>query len=482
MSSRTPRIIRRPRRLLVLTPDTDAHTTIPPLLQWLTGHAVQKLGTTAAELPSQNRSQDECNAANQDEVKNHRVPLFTDSYAGYVSHPPLCIRTKFYSADIPIWVDEIPLSSALTLSSEQSTPTSEDPHGKRRAERKLWSSSITCINESSSLREWKDMFLGSDAQEVRDAIGAIVICLLQPSDRVRSDSVPTEALPADAQIKQKIYEVVYKEAIRAIADVKAKIEEERECTGGEVPGVLIIMEKHVGDETKTPDGRGITQSSTSDIHNVDETSERSAPFSSDWWEEELSQMGIFELEAIGWDGSPSLPTIPGNEKGKRNQFGELTGMERALQILEVHEWESTPIEDADDSDNSDGEDRNEDEKQKRRQSQRNSVIAGLLGRDSVEDSDTQTAFDADMRGLDFEMANLHMSLMDSVGHEDYRDDDQHLSDHGTHDVVGEDVQVEQFEGLMQRLQSLRDMNTSDLPYEERKRLARKAVEDIMRTI
>ncbi|KAI5304770.1 hypothetical protein KEM56_005958 [Ascosphaera pollenicola] len=473
MAPSTPRHISNPRRLLILAPDTDAHATIPPLLQRLTGSTVEITATTPATTTTTTTttaSETARDGQDTDSSLSH-----TDSLAGYVSHPPLCIRTKYYSADIPIWVDEVPLSSTM-LSSEPSTPTTGDPLGKRMVKRRLSSSSLSDSDrESSSLSEWKNMFLGSDAQEVRDAVGAIVICVSRPKDGICSPSVPAELIPEDAQDRQRILEKAYKDAVKAIVEVKTRIEEERELTGGEVPGVLIVLERDEQTTKATVNKAGTASSGIANDDDDDHIAARSAVFSADWWDEELSQMGIFELEVAGWDGNVSSATSKDKEKGNRNQFGELMGIERAIQVLETHEWDSPAVAEPDNDDDSHGDSGDDEGKQTQRSSRRRSVIADLLGADSDEENDAQVAFDADMSGLDSEMAGLHMSLMgqDGSGHEKHADDGF---------GVGEDVHVEQFETLIQRVQALKDMNTADLPYEERKRLARKAVEDIMKTI
>ncbi|KZZ94465.1 Alpha/gamma-adaptin-binding protein p34 [Ascosphaera apis ARSEF 7405] len=498
MAASTPRSISNPRRLLILAPDTDAHATVPLLLHELTGHAVQLTSaaaattttttTTAPPTPPSATVDGNGHATKQDEQDKDHPVLFTDSLAGYVSHPPLRIRTKYYSADIPIWVDEVPLSSAM-LPSEPSTPTSEDPLGKRKLKRRVSSSSISDEgDESSSLAEWKNMFLGDDAEEVRDAIGAIVICVSQPKDGVCSSLVPKELIPVDAQDRQDMFEKTYKDAIKAIVEVKARIEQERELTGGEVPGVLIVLEKEDQDTKGSANKVGTAVPDITTYDDDDRLTARSAAFSADWWDEELSQMGIFELEVVGWDGSISSPTLKNEGKGKKNQFGELMGMERARQVLETHEWNSPTVDDSGyNDDSSDGESGNDGESRNIKQSKRRSVIADLLGADSDEENDAKAAFDADMIGLDSEMAGLHMSLME---HDEHGQENEH--GHGSHPRFGdsngngfeenEEAQVEQFAALMQRVQALKDMNTADLPYEERKRMARKAVEDIMKTI
>ncbi|KAF7585113.1 hypothetical protein BBP40_012573, partial [Aspergillus hancockii] len=127
--------IPNPRRLLILTPTSHSQTTIPSLLHSLTGNPVLDPPPQATETTT---------TAN---------PTPTTSFAGYTTHPPLPLANKYYSAEIPIWVDEIPLSPpAPGTNSKDST-------------------------EILTPSTWKSEFSGEEAKVVRDAVGAVVICI-----------------------------------------------------------------------------------------------------------------------------------------------------------------------------------------------------------------------------------------------------------------------------------------------------------------
>ena len=221
--------IHNPRRLFVLSPDSHSLMTVPHLLHSLTGTPV------AADLPH--------NPTNAE----------TTTLAGYTSHPPLQIRTRYYNADVPIWVDEIPLpaSPASSSSSDALPPTTE---------------------------QWKKEFLSAEAQIVRDAVGAVIICLKNLQQ------------PAEEEDK------TIRELLRAVGDVKGQAEEER---GGDadIPGLLVLMDNNNDDNNTSGD---------------DEDGDR--PFSTAWWEDRLFDDGLMGLEVIRWN-----PTL--REEDKRDQLG-----------------------------------------------------------------------------------------------------------------------------------------------------------------
>lgn len=96
--------IANPRRLLVLTPTSQSLSIIPPLLHSLTGVPVTN--------PPQHDSTTETSSQTPPQPsENASTPTITTtatSFAGYTTHSPLRLDTKYYSAEIPLWVDEIP--------------------------------------------------------------------------------------------------------------------------------------------------------------------------------------------------------------------------------------------------------------------------------------------------------------------------------------------------------------------------------------
>ncbi|KAI5310401.1 hypothetical protein KEM55_007538 [Ascosphaera atra] len=293
-----------------------------------------------------------------------------------------------------------------------------------------------------SLDDWRTLFLGEEAREVRDVIGAIIICVQRPTEGMVSSSVPGELVPQNAHELCERRAQTLKDAVRAVADVKELIEEERGGLG-EVPGLLVVLDKEEG---RT--GQAVGSSNDGEDRDEGSAEQPQTLLGSAWWDEELSQMGIFEFEVIGWD--PEAPEI----KGAKNEFGgmhlhnpaicsyggsvltcptELQGMERCMQVLETHEWDAPP-EDDDTEPNQDGPTR--------------PTPQGMIRPDTFNMAG-EANFDTDVDGLDFEMAGLHMSLMQ----EEDMDDRAGVADNDG----GEEFQVEQLEGLMGRVQALKGM-------------------------
>jgi hypothetical protein len=173
---------------------------------------------------------------------------------------------------VPIWVDEVPFITAQSLpAAPQLTPSL-----------------------------WKDAFLGPDAREVRDVIGAVVVCL----QRLEG---PTLSLPDDGLLsshsaaRKRLEDTVQglKELLQAVGEVKSQIEEERGGVG-EVPGLVVLVGK---EEKKQRDG---------DQNN---STPQSVEFGVEWWDGELVDMGMLEFEVVAWD--PKAEEM----KDRRNEFG-----------------------------------------------------------------------------------------------------------------------------------------------------------------
>lgn len=285
--------IRNPRRLLILSPSSHAHSIIPALLKTLTGHA-----------PDETQIQ-------------------TQSFAGYTTHPPLRIENRYYTAEVPVWVDEIAAiaegdKSATTKqeseeSEEESKPKpkpgegegKEEAAGSSALDQELGASAASTGEEDPSA-QWSREFSGSEARVVRDAIGAVMICIRNPGP-VPSPvpgSTETEAAIEDSEGVRAL-----KAFVSAVGGVRALIEEERGEIGS-VPGLLVLggkqkNEKHGGKQVKGAD---------EDVNELDGSFDE--PFSIGWWEDQLCEMGLIGFEVVKWDGTPIE-----QEGEERNEYG-----------------------------------------------------------------------------------------------------------------------------------------------------------------
>ncbi|KKK15119.1 hypothetical protein ARAM_006309 [Aspergillus rambellii] len=376
--------IRNPRRLLILSPASHSLSLIPSLLHTLTGHPIETPPVTP-----------------------------TQTFAGYTTHPPLRIENKYYTAEVPIWVDEIPLSSTTGDTGLQSKGKSleegekaekeenENENEKKNGEDK---------EAAATASQWEKEFSSSEAQVVRDAIGAVIICIRNPED-LRAP-VPLDSGPEikQADDRQDVREL--KGFIRAIGSVRAG-ENSQKSLESESRGVV---------DEKGGDGFA----ELSGEEGLDD------PFSIGWWEDQLFEMGLMGFEVVRWDFTDKEK---GEEDMRRNQYGE---------VLETHEWTGD-----DGADTSMPED--------------DDLERELLGLDD-EDGD---GFALEVNELEREMVGLRMSIERGGDMED--------------DEGDEELQVDAVEALMMRMRAIKDMS-DELPANERKRFAAKAVRDIMEEI
>jgi hypothetical protein len=249
--------ITNPRRLLILTPTTQSLTTIPPLLHSLTGVPI-------TEPPQQ-----------ETEISKETSAPPKTSFAGYTTHSPLRLSTKYYTAEIPLWVDEIPL------------PDKE---------------------KTETISQWRTEFLGGEAEIVRDAVGALVVVVHAPE---LSSTLPSDQ-HADTGIAERDDVLAVRGLMSDVGAVKAIIDEERGGMG-DVPGVLVLVgaKKSVSVAAKTT----ATDEDELELVGDEELGEDAAPLSVGWWEDQMFDMGLFGWEVIEWD-----PAEQGGE-ATRNKFG-----------------------------------------------------------------------------------------------------------------------------------------------------------------
>ncbi|BCR83345.1 adaptin-binding domain-containing protein [Aspergillus chevalieri] len=398
------KLIPSPRRLLILSPTSHSLTTIPPLLHTLTGVAVKDPPSVTAATA----------IASQDEPASVKT-----TFAGYTTHTPLTIENKYYKAEVPIWVDEIPTNSTTDAKRVTGSEAETTDTGVKGTD--------------TGAAQWKAEFSGAEARVVRDAIGGVVICLKNP----RPGHDGSEDVAEREDVKS------LKDFLRCIGDVKRLVESERSGDGdddgegggigfGEVLGLIVLVED--GDKDKK------TKNGSEDEGVLGETEK---PFSISWWEDQLDDIGLMDFDIASWD--PSAP-----DTDVRDKYGEYQGMRRIRQIIETHDWASD--DQSTDVDADLGFDDHLEEQ--------------LLGLDK-----SSSGFNLEVNELEREMFGLRMAI--ERGGDDGEDE---FGDFGDDDG---DLKVESMEALMLRMQAIKDMS-ADLPESERKKFAAKAVRDIMK--
>ncbi|KAL4970771.1 adaptin-binding domain-containing protein [Aspergillus stella-maris] len=419
-----PQAIRNSRRLLILSPSTHAQSLIPSLLKQLTGHG-----------PSETQLQ-------------------TASFAGYTTHPPLRIENRYYTAEVPVWVDEVPFGDKAKGEGKKDEVSAEaDPEKSKPTDE-------VKKEEEDPSAQWSREFSSGEAQVVRDAIGAVMISIRNP----QPSSVPDVpgSQPVDDEDTEEVRTL--KSFVKAVGTVRGLIEEERGEIGS-VPGLLVLggdgKKKEEKKEKKKTGGSG-----EDDLDlGLDDTDlggdGLDAPFSIGWWEDQLCEIGLIGFEVLEWDGS-SEPS----GKEERNQYGELQGIPRVKELLETHEWSGAPDEDEEDITGLPSDD--------------DELERELLGMDT-----SPSGFNREVDQLQREMVGLRFAIEKGggsgtgtgTGTGDFNSADEAEGD--------EELRVDAVEALLTRMRAIKGLSlhmSAELPEQDRKRFAAKAVRDIMKEI
>ncbi|KAK8116921.1 uncharacterized protein PG998_005202 [Apiospora kogelbergensis] len=183
-------------------------------------------------------------------------------------------------------------------------------------------------------------------------------------------------------------------------------------------------------------------------------------------------VGVGEIDDVDeWDGCAAacgleFVQVRAKGSGARNEFGEKTGISRAKEALEANEWDQVGGSDLG-SDFGDFE-------------------AALDGDDNDEDGldgvvASSKATDLDPKDLDFEAKDAART-----GELDASNGGSGGSGGGSSSKEEEDnkldeAEIQKLEGMMRKLQAVRDMSAG-LPEDQRKRMAAKAVGEVMKDL
>ncbi|KAI1169895.1 hypothetical protein F4777DRAFT_592374 [Nemania sp. FL0916] len=299
------------------------------------------------------------------------IPEQTSTSLAGASHS-LSLKTTYYTAEVPIWLDLI-----------------------------------------SSPSEWSVSFLSAEAKEVLEVLGGLMVVFALP---VQADSKEGKAA---RELIQQVGKVV------------------KEGLGGwEWDGVSLCL------------GVG-------EIDDVDE------------WEDCCAESGL-EFVQVRSQSTPS-----------RNEFGEKTGIPRALEALEANDWANASVDDL-------GSDFEEIEIEigSRKENQEADETSEQPGADHLNPRDLNFRFDP----KDFE--GLKRAIWDA-GQEDAEDgkdpdssaaggDKKPTATDGAEESF-EDEDIQKIERMMVKLQAVRESNAG-LPEDQRKRAAAKAVAEVMKEL
>ena len=236
---------------------------------------------------------------------------------------------------------------------------------------------------------------GEDVREVRSAVGAICVAL------------------NSKELGDKVRLRVALDLVEQVEEVRVACEDEAE--GREIVGAVVL----VGDGGEEM---------------VDQLEEGLR-----------GERGVFGWDVVGWNGE-TVESSP--EKGlgtSKNEYGEKSGIERVIEILEAVPWTT-----------SSGDDEG--------------------GFESGTEADWTTS---EQRELDHEMMGLKMDLREEE--ENTEGEDNGFGEDEWPELQGssEDVKVEQLQGLMERLIATREA-ASELSGVEKQKFAKREVERIMK--
>ncbi|KAI9791575.1 MAG: hypothetical protein M1833_001496 [Piccolia ochrophora] len=290
------------------------------------------------------------------------APTSTTNTTAGLSHT-WDIKTSYYHASVPIWIDEVP-----------------DPTA------------------------WKNDFLSDEAKEVVDVLGAMVVGFRKPIDPKALDGV------------------------KALLDAASAV-----ATHGCGPGwdgVLLAV--------------AMPQSTTPILSvSFEEWEDLCQDLGFEYVDVEMTgrnQFGGTQIPNSGLRSNPNYAHLLVKLMPRRSI--EPVGMARVKEALEANDW-------AGGGDSLEG-----------------------LGADELGDVDEGSGFKLEADELEREMFGMKSAISTS------QDQGSGVNQDGNED---EEVEVEQMEAMMLKLRAVKDMS-ADLPEEQRKRVAAKAVNDIMKTM
>ncbi|KIY04029.1 uncharacterized protein Z520_00721 [Fonsecaea multimorphosa CBS 102226] len=399
-------------RLLILSPSPPDRTTTPPFRAFLEAVTGSK--------PS-------------DEVT---------SFAGYTSHPPLRLRTKYYSADVSIWCDELPFGDAAVETTKKKSAAGKDPsHGPDSEGGKQ---APLAESASVTLEEWKEQMLSSEAAEVRAVIGGVILIL-----------------PLASSTNASLLES-YVSLVETVHALREAIEDE--SYGRDVASLVVVQ------STAT--------ASTVSHARLNETMEGLEEIC-------LSERGILGWDFVAWNDQLEEAAREEGKDGKaveegshdisrhgedeRNEFGEKTGIKRVIEALEAVDWSASPHSDGEEDGLGDFNFADVDDDQV---DDTGDLFSSTTSKNILGDSTGLLGIDYELQR---EMMELKMSMLEDI--DDSADDNN--KEGSEREQEDEDTQVEQLQVLMERVVAIREAG-SEMPMPEREKFARREIGRIMR--
>ncbi|EGO61336.1 hypothetical protein NEUTE1DRAFT_58596 [Neurospora tetrasperma FGSC 2508] len=434
-----------PRRILAVAL-TDSSDHLGAVIRDLTGTAPTPQ-QQQPQPPSQEEDEDE------EESSEHTAP--EPSLAGITHHLPL--STPYYTASIPIWLDLI-----------------------------------------SSPGDWSASFLSEEAKEVLGVLGGVV-CVFE----IPFTSAPGSSASSDNDAKMKAQKEKTRELIKGVGKVV------REGLGGwEWEGVGLAVGVTTTATTTAMatasdvggDGGGEITIAEMDVDMEDEINE---------WDDLCAEWGL-EFVHHRVVGSSNNNNNKGEEK--RNEYGEKMGIARVLEALQSNDWSGGDGDEGDNDNNNNNRglfDESEDEEdyvdendgdtedefdlgfgytKKQKMEMRKAFLKGTAdsNRTAEEELEASKSVTQTIEGQEkttkkgeekgesaavaTDAAKAGPSAESGSGADKVEEEEE----------IGEE-DVEKIAKMMLKLQAVRDMSGT-VPEEQRRKLALKAVEEVMREL
>ncbi|KPI35524.1 uncharacterized protein AB675_11014 [Cyphellophora attinorum] len=251
-------------RLLILSPANASKSTpsaFPPVLKYLT-----------ATAPSEN----------------------VENFAGYTSHVPIRLRTKYYTKDVSLWCDELP--DLLADGNKANEGRREEGDGTAGTQ--------SNGEDGTTLDEWQEQMLSAAAAEVRSVIGGIILIM-----------------PIKASTKLPIWLIDY---VRAVHSLREAIEDD--SPGRDIASAVILQPEAIP---------MVQQSSVSSVLKaLDDTAEALSS--------ECLENDMLGWDVVHWLGDDDPSEVIHTQTGPRNEFGERIGIARIFEVLESVDWSAAP--------------------------------------------------------------------------------------------------------------------------------------------
>ncbi|KAK3308498.1 alpha and gamma adaptin binding protein p34-domain-containing protein [Chaetomium strumarium] len=298
----------------------------------------------------------------------------------------------------------------------------------------------------ASPAEWASSFLSPEAKEVLDVLGGVLVVFALPTPAhpppPLTSTSPTNLSPDHHEQKQE----------QADGGQDKKKAQVREL----ITQVGKVVREGLGGWEWDGVGLGVGVSS---IGSNGGLAEEEGAGALDEWEDLCAECGLEFVHV----SRASLVVGKAPDGDKRNEFGERMGMARVIEALQANDWSGGGLEGGGDGDGEEEEEGHEGEGGKGGNNQR---------REEKEGDEAGSDFDPESLDFGFDREDF-VGLRKAIWSGGQAGDEED-------EEVGEE-DVQKLERMMLKLQAVRD-TSAGLPEEQRRRMAARAVGEVMKEL